>query len=102
MILENCHNRTTNLPITWIDSKKAFDSVPHLWIEKCLEAFKTSPVSHSFLSPSMRTSKTTLVLNTGENILNPRDININSGIFQGDPLSPILFCVAVIPLSKTS
>ena len=35
-----------------------------------------------------------------ENTLNARDININSDIFQGDSLSPILFCVTLIPLSK--
>ena len=43
MILENCHNRNTNLQIAWIDYKKTFDSVPHSWIQKCLETFKTSP-----------------------------------------------------------
>ena len=35
-----------------------------------------------------------------ENTLNAGDININSGTFQGDSLSPILFCVTLIPLSK--
>ena len=34
------------------------------------------------------------------NTLNDGDININSGIFQGDSFSPILFCVTLIPLSK--
>ena len=33
MILENCTNRNTNLSIAWIDYKRAFDSVPHSWIE---------------------------------------------------------------------
>ena len=100
MMLENCHNRNTNLPIAWIDYKKAFDSVPHSWIEKCLETFKISPMLRNFFSHSMRMWKTTLVLNTVENTLNAGDININSGIFQGDSLSPILFCVTLIPLSK--
>ena len=44
--------------------------------------------------------KTALVLYTGENTLNAGDININGGIFHGDSFSPILFCVALIPLSK--
>ena len=48
----------------------------------------------------MRMWKTTLVLNTGENILNGGDTNINSGIFQGDSLSLILLCVVLISLSK--
>ena len=100
MILENYHNCNTNLSITWIDYKKAFDSIPHSWIEKRLETFKMSSVLQNFLSHSMHIWKTTLVLNTGENILNGGDININSGIFQGDSLSPILFCVVLIPLLK--
>ena len=48
----------------------------------------------------MRMWKTALVLNTVENTLNAGDININSSIFQIDSLSPILFCVTLIPLSK--
>ena len=100
IILENCHNRNTNLSIAWIDYKKAFDSIPHSWIAKYLETFKISPVLRNFLSHSMRMWKTTLVLNNGENTLNAGEININSVIFLGVSLSPILFCIAVIPLSK--
>ena len=37
MILRNSRRRKTNLHVTWIDYKKAFDSLPHSWIEKCLE-----------------------------------------------------------------
>ena len=53
-----------------------------------------------FHSHSMSMRKTTLVLNTGENTLNVGDININSDIFHEDSLSPILFCVDLIPLRK--
>ena len=83
-----------------IEYKKAFDSVSHSWIEKCLETFKISPVLRNFPSHSICMWQTTLVLNTGENTSNAGYISINSGIFQGDSLSPILFCVALIPLSK--
>ena len=70
MILENCHNRNTNLSITWIDYRKPFDSVPHLWTEKWVKTFKILPVLRSFLSHNMRTWKTTLVSKKGENTLN--------------------------------
>ena len=43
VILENCHNCNTNLSISWIDYKKAFDNVPQSWIKRCLEMFKISP-----------------------------------------------------------
>ena len=100
MILENSHSHNTNLSIAWIDCKKVFDSVPHSWIKKCLETFKISPVICNFLSHCMNMWKTILVLNTGENILNAGDISIKNDIFQGNSFSPILFCVALIPLSK--
>ena len=100
MILENSHSHNTNLSIAWIDYKKVFDSVPHSWIKKCLEKFKISPVICNFLSHCMNIWKTILVLNTGENILNAGDISIKNDMFQGNSFSPILFCVALIPLSK--
>ena len=37
MILRNTRRRKTNLHVAWIDYKKAFDSLPHSWVAKCLE-----------------------------------------------------------------
>ena len=39
MILENCARSKRNVSSAWIDYKKAFHSVPHSWIIKCLEMF---------------------------------------------------------------
>ena len=50
MIPENCHNRSTDLWIAWINYEKVFDSAPRSWIEKCLETFKTRPVLRNFPS----------------------------------------------------
>ena len=57
-------------------------------------------LSYKTFSHSRHMWKTTLVLNTVENTLNVGNININSGIFQEDSLSPIFFCVTLIPLTK--
>ena len=48
----------------------------------------------------MNSWKTTMILNysTGKIVTNP--INFRNGIFQGDSLSPLLFCLAVAPLSN--
>ena len=35
-----------------------------------------------------------------ENTVHALDININSGIFQLNSLSPILFCIRLLPISK--
>ena len=99
MSLENCARSKRNLSSAWIDYKKAFDSVPHSWIIKCLEMFKINPMVVSFISASMKKWKTTLHLNHNNGSLKSRRINIDSGIFQGDSLSPLLFCLALAPLS---
>ena len=39
-ILEDCKRRQRNLSMAWIDYKKAFDSVPHTWINRCLDLYK--------------------------------------------------------------
>jgi len=33
----NCRRRNKNLSIAWIDYQKAFDRVPHSWVEKTIE-----------------------------------------------------------------
>ncbi|KAL9987105.1 hypothetical protein ACROYT_G001355 [Oculina patagonica] len=93
MILEDCKTKKKNLSTAWIDYKKAFDSVPHTWIIKCMEIYKICPVTVNFITESMKCWKTTLHLNHAEGSITSRPINIKSGIFQGDSLStPILSC----------
>ena len=35
-ILRNCKNRKVNLAMAWIDYRKAYDLIPHLWILECM------------------------------------------------------------------
>lgn len=99
-ILEEVRLRHKNLTTGWVDYKKAFDSVPHDWILKCLSMYKISPVLIQFLTQNMRQWSTTLTLNHTEGQLKSKLLSIDSGIFQGDSLSPLLFCVALTPLSS--
>ena len=99
MILENCKSNSRNLSTAWIDYKKAFDSVPHDWIVKALEIFKISPEIVNFIKVSMTAWNTTLNLSYTGGSLTSNPIDISRGIFQGDSLSPLLFCLALIPLT---
>jgi len=36
-IYEDCRRKNKNLSRAWIDYQKAFDSVPHSWVEKSIE-----------------------------------------------------------------
>ena len=100
MIMENSKNRQRNLSMAWIDYRKAFDSVPHDWILKSLELYKLSPVLINFLKTSMSLWGTTVFLNSTKETIKSDRIDINCGIFQGDSLSPLLFCLALIPLTS--
>ena len=100
MILEECKTQKKNLSTTWIDYKKAFDSVPHTWIIKCLEMYGISPVIVSYNTETMKSWKTTLHLNHNNGSLTSRPTMIKSGIFQGNSLSPLLFYLTLTPLSS--
>ena len=59
-----------------------------------------TPLIISFITESMKNWKTTLHLNHNNGSLTSRCIMIKSGIFEGDSLSPLLFCLTLAPLSS--
>ena len=90
-----CSKRRTNLAITWIDCRKAYDSVPHSWILECLDMLGSADNVRSFLEKIMKKWKLLLNLN-GSDLC---EVDVNRGIFQGDSLSPLIFVICMIPLS---
>ena len=82
--------------MAWTDYRKAFDSVLHSWVLKVLDFFKVSLVLINFLRINMPMWETTH--QNGNFKSNPK--KINSGIFQGDSLLLLLFCLSLTPLSK--
>ena len=95
MVMKNCRRRLTNLCVAWIDYKKAYDMVPHSWILACLTMFKVADNIRNLIRKSTRSW--TVELTSGGEMLG--EVKIKRGIFQGDSLSPILFVLAMIPLS---
>ena len=90
MILRNANRRKTNLHVSWIDYKKAFDSLPHNWIAKSLQMLGISDNIRQFLKAAMNSWNTLLTVN-GQ-ILG--QVRIQRGIFQEYSLSPLLFVAA--------
>ena len=99
-ILEDCKRKKKNLSVAWIDYRKAYDSVPHSWILKTLSIYKFNNKLINFMEKSMKSWNTTMYLNHVQGIITTEKISIKQGIFQGDSLSPLLFCLALVPLTS--
>ena len=102
VIHEGCKRRNTNLSTVWIDYQRAFDSVPHSWVEKSIELVGVNSKTVRFYKLLMEKWKqwnTTLQLKTKQEVMQLQPIQIRIGIFQGDSLSPLIFCTALIPLT---
>lgn len=84
----------------YIDYRKAFDSVPHSWLLHVLHHYKIHPSLITFLQETMTGWKTKLKLINSSVSIETEEIPIRRGIFQGDALSPLWFCLALNPLSN--
>ena len=98
-ITQSAKKEKKNLSMAWIDYRKAFDSVPHSWIIEVMEIFKVCPSINKFVADSMLRWRTKLCLYYEGGALITDSIIIKRGIFQGDSLSPLLFCMALFPLT---
>ena len=94
-ILKEVKSRNKNLAMAWIDYKKTYDMVPHSWIIECLDLFGVAENIRSLSVNSMEKWK--VMLYSGSSELG--EVEIKRGIFQGDSLSPLVFVLALIPLS---
>ena len=94
-VIKEVKSRNKNLAMAWIDYKKAYDMVPHSWIIECLDLFGVAENIKSLLVNSMEKWKVMLCSGNSEF----GEVEIKRGIFQGDSLSPLVFVLALIPLS---
>ena len=85
-----------NLRAAWIDVKKAYDSVEHTYLLRCLEKLNLPPWILRFLTDTICRWELDVVLG-GEHVLAKK---VERGILQGDSLSPLLFVLCVDPLSR--
>ena len=94
-VLKDFKKRYTNLSMAWIDYRKAYDLVPHSWVNECMEMFGIAENLRTFLQKSMQQWRASLTAN-GEDL---GDVTVKREIFQGDSLSPFLFVLSIVPLS---
>ena len=81
--------------MAWIDYRKAYDIVPYSCVKECLDLFGVAENIKTLLVNSME--KPRVMLCAGNSELG--EVDIKRGIFPGDSLSPIVFPLALTPLS---
>ena len=98
-ILADAVRNKNNLHMLYVDYKKAYDSIPHAWIKESLTVYKISPTIIEFICSSMIKWKVDLALFYEGGCIKVNNVLFKRGIFQGDSLSPLLFIIALNPLS---
>lgn len=84
------------LKVTWIDVKKAFDSVEHTYLIECIKKLNFPVWIQTFLCSII--SRWNLEVRAGSEVI--LDKRVERGILQGDSLSPLLFVLCMDPLSR--
>ncbi|KAL1448377.1 hypothetical protein WDU94_008928 [Cyamophila willieti] len=100
VILNHAQKKNRKLSCCFIDYQKAYDSVPHDWLVEVLKIYKIHPAITNLLKTLMENWRTTLCIQKSTHNNSSTEIKIKRGIFQGDSLSPLWFCLALNPLSK--
>lgn len=100
LLTKQAKKKLKNVSMAWIDYQKAYDSVPHSWLLEVLEIYKVDKQVIGLIKSLMKTWRTKITVHTGTTKYNIEEVKIQNGIFQGDSLSPLLFCLALNPLSS--
>ena len=88
------------ISVAWIDYAKAFDSVPHSYIKWLLNAVRVPSPLKRFLDRLMKQWRVKYeVRSPGGETVRSSYLQIRSGVLQGDSFSPLLFCLAMAPIS---
>ena len=86
--------------LAWIDYAKAFDSVPHGYIKWMLRAVSIPQPIRNFVNSLMNSWKVRYeVKDSRGQTLRSQKLKVKSGVLQGDSFSPLLFCIAMAPIS---
>ena len=87
-----------NLSVGWVDYQKAYDRTPHPWIREVLKAVRAPKLVRRCLGKVIPHWRTQLEIPIGEGTRRA-EVQFKRELYQGDSLSPLLFCLCVALLS---
>ena len=78
--------RHLDLSVAWIDYQKAYNRVPHEWLSG-MHSFIKAPFSVQYVLDNLQKQWCSMFC-----------VQFRQGLFQGDSLSPLLFCLSIVPI----
>ncbi|VDO43079.1 unnamed protein product [Haemonchus placei] len=79
---------------------KAFDSVCHFAIEWVLKRAGVLPLTRMLLSVILTKQRVRYCGYQNGKLVKSEPLEVKRGVMQGDTLSPLLFCMAIAPISS--
>lgn len=95
------YHRNKELACAWLDFSKAFDCVPHSFIKHILCSLKVKMCIRNLICTLMSKWHVCYELRTTMGVRRSKKLHVRRGVLQGDCLSPLLFCMSLIPLIHT-
>jgi hypothetical protein len=100
VITTDAKGRKKNLSVAWIDFAKAFDSIKHGYLLWCLKQVGIPESLRLILARLMRNWVIRYQGRQDGKIIWSKPLKVLNGVLQGDTLSPLLFCLAIAPISN--
>ena len=99
MVTMDCHRRRRNLSMSWIDVKKAYDSVSHEWLNEMMKMHRFPLWLNDVIKRLVACWNTRICVKTKRGYEESEMIKFNKGLPQGDALCPRLFTLCLNPVA---
>lgn len=93
-LIKSAKKNKRSLGVVFIDLARAFDTVSHSLIDEVLTRRGVDPMVRTFIGDAYRNCSSSVLTSHGPT----QPIKLKRGVKQGDPLSPLLFNLALDPL----
>lgn len=88
-----------HLHSAWVDYSKAFDSIPHTYINYVLSNLKVHRTIRNAIASMIKMWCVRYEVRNNGIVDRSAPLIVKRGVLQGDSLSPLLFCLAELPIS---
>lgn len=99
MVLRDARYNRKNLSCTWIDVRKAFDSLSHSWMKHMLELHRVPRKITNAISNLIDNWSVVITIPTRNGTAYSTPIKFRNGELQGDCLGPNLYILATNPIA---